>query len=187
MRGRDKLLEKIDDTPILLRQLHICLATTLPVLATLPPDSSARHAVISAEVSSMLTITPIPDAATGISASLRAGGAWATNKGYTGLMIVLPDMPGITTPDLQKVAQLHNQHPSDVIRACDANGNHGHPTLIPARLFPSIAKLHGDRGARDVLQTQLIRNCPLSGDKALTDLDTPEDWAAWRERQTKPG
>jgi CTP:molybdopterin cytidylyltransferase MocA len=42
--------------------------------------------------------------------------------------------------------------------------------------------LHGDEGARSVLAAQAsrVRLCPLPLRHAVTDLDTPEDWAQWR-------
>jgi molybdenum cofactor cytidylyltransferase len=44
--------------------------------------------------------------------------------------------------------------------------------------------LTGDTGAREVLKrhSDRVHLVPLKGDRALTDLDTPEDWAAWRAR-----
>jgi CTP:molybdopterin cytidylyltransferase MocA len=40
--------------------------------------------------------------------------------------------------------------------------------------------LNGDRGARIVLEGETVRVLPLPGRRAVTDLDTPEDWEAWR-------
>jgi CTP:molybdopterin cytidylyltransferase MocA len=58
----------------------------------------------------------------------------------------------------------------------------GHPVLFPARLRPALLRLKGDQGARDILRTEAdqILPLPLPGSRAVTDLDTPEDWAAWR-------
>mgnify|MGYP006184317219 CR=1 FL=1 len=45
-----------------------------------------------------------------------------------------------------------------------------------------------DEGARSVLvrHRARLRLVPLPGHHATTDLDTPEDWAAWRAAQAKP-
>jgi molybdenum cofactor cytidylyltransferase len=56
--------------------------------------------------------------------------------------------------------------------------------LFPADLLPELAALTGDTGAREVLTRHATRVhlVPLKGDRALVDLDTPEDWADWRAR-----
>lgn len=180
MRGRDKLLEEVDGTPLLLRQVQRALSTDLPVLVTLPPGPGDRAATLDAVADSAIETRRVPDAADGISASLRVASRWAAERGLSGLMIVLPDMPDLTAEDMRAVAALHATHPRDVIRATDAEGRFGHPTLLPARLLPALATLRGDTGARDVIAREILRPCPLGGNRATLDLDTPEAWAAWR-------
>ena len=69
---------------------------------------------------------------------------------------------------------------TSVIRASTADGRAGHPVIFPARLWPDLVRLQGDQGARDMLKSEAVQLCPLPGQHALTDLDTPEAWAAWR-------
>jgi molybdenum cofactor cytidylyltransferase len=61
----------------------------------------------------------------------------------------------------------------------------GHPVLFPADLRAELLALQGDEGARMVLQRHKarLRLIALPNQHALTDLDTPEAWAAWRLRQ----
>jgi CTP:molybdopterin cytidylyltransferase MocA len=40
--------------------------------------------------------------------------------------------------------------------------------------------LSGDEGARAILRRHPPRLLALPGRHAVTDLDTPEDWARWR-------
>lgn len=101
-------------------------------------------------------------------------------RDMSGLMIILPDMPDTDADDMHAVAALHADHPRDVIRATDADGRFGHPTLLPARLLPALVTLSGDAGAREVIAPEKTRPCPLGGDRATLDLDTPEAWAKWR-------
>jgi molybdenum cofactor cytidylyltransferase len=55
--------------------------------------------------------------------------------------------------------------------------------LFGRRFFESLTSLKGDRGARDVLResAEFVTEVPTDGRAAVIDLDTPEDWAAWRE------
>ena len=57
--------------------------------------------------------------------------------------------------------------------------------LFPADLLPELQKIRGDKGARGLLKQHAARVhlVPLPGNRALIDLDTPEDWAAWRNAQ----
>ena len=47
MRGRDKLLEKIDDIPLLRQQALAALAVSNDVIITLPPAPHPRYRTVS--------------------------------------------------------------------------------------------------------------------------------------------
>ena len=120
MRGRDKLLEPVDGMPLLRQRALAALGTGQPVFITLPALDHPRHATI-ADLG--VTTIPVPDAATGMAASLRTGVAALPECRH--FMVLLADLPELTAVDLTKLIALPNQH-------------------------------------------------------ATRDLDTPEDWAAWR-------
>jgi molybdenum cofactor cytidylyltransferase len=65
------------------------------------------------------------------------------------------------------------------------DGTPGHPVLFGRRFFEALAGLSGDRGARDVVTAspEFIADVAMAGRGPLVDLDTPEDWAAWRAAQ----
>ena len=73
----------------------------------------------------------------------------------------------------------------EILRAADRDGTPGNPVLFPADLLPDLQKIKGDKGARDLLRRHAgkVHLIPLPEAHALTDLDTPEDWAAWRARR----
>jgi hypothetical protein len=77
MRGADKLLERVDGVPLLLRQARVALAAGVPVIVTLPGDRPARTAALAGLD---LVTVPVPDAALGLSASIRAGVRAAASK-----------------------------------------------------------------------------------------------------------
>jgi len=92
-------------------------------------------------------------------------------------------MPDVTASDLHLILSLSAQAPGAILRAAGEDGTPGHPVLFPADLVPELRDLSGDTGARDVLQRHKnrVHLVPLADTRALTDLDTPEDWAAWRD------
>lgn len=180
MRGRDKLLEQVDGQPLLARQARMALASGARVLVTVPPGDTARRAVL--EPSDRLTVQDVPQAAEGIAASLRAGARWAQERGATGLMVLLADLPDLQQDDLAQMLAAFSRQPERAIRAVACAGRPGHPVIFPARLFAALAQVTGDRGARAVLAREEVTALPLPENRATTDLDTPEAWAAWRAR-----
>jgi CTP:molybdopterin cytidylyltransferase MocA len=56
--------------------------------------------------------------------------------------------------------------------------------IFPHDLWPALASVTGDEGGRPVIQANKgrVRVIPLPGPMAQLDLDTPEDWAAFRAR-----
>lgn len=179
MRGRDKLVETVAGRPLLRLLAERALAAGLgPVAVTLPPGGAARHSALDGLALARLTV---PDAAEGMAASLRVAAAWAGGMGATGLMICPADMPEIETGDFRSLAAGFDPA-GPPHRAAAQDGTPGHPVLFPARVLPEFAALAGDRGAQAILHRHPPRVVPLPGRRALCDLDTPEDWNAWRGR-----
>ncbi|MBC7156358.1 MAG: NTP transferase domain-containing protein [Rhodobacteraceae bacterium] len=178
MRGRDKLLEPVDGIALLRRQALAALATGAHVLVTLPDPAGARGAALDGLA---LRRIAVPDAAEGMAASFRRAAA-ALPPGTPAAMVLLPDLPEITADDLRALlaARAAALPATPVLRATAADGTPGHPVIVPARLFPRLATLHGDTGARAILAGETVRAVALPGRRATTDLDTPEAWAAWR-------
>ena len=182
MRGKDKLLENVDGDPLLLRQAENALSVARKVIVTLPPDRPARSDAL-AEIRDRLTLVTVPDADTGMSASFRA----VARLGINGPVMVLPaDMPDITAKGLERLWQEFEQYaPRKVVRAATSDGVPGHPVIFPTDLVGEFSKLQGDEGARRLLKplSGEIIIVPLPGKAAVTDLDTPEDWEAWRRER----
>jgi CTP:molybdopterin cytidylyltransferase MocA len=173
MRGGDKLLELAHGQPMLRHQASLALQITPHVLITLRDPDSARQATLH---DLAVTLVAVPDAATGMSASLRRAAHIRT-----ALMILPADMPDLTLADLAALTAAHAETPDRVLRAASADGTPGHPVILPAALVPELADLRGDEGARSLLRRHPVRLLALPGQHALTDLDTPEDWLAWRK------
>lgn len=182
MRGTDKLLEEIDGESLLHRAARTARGTGATVLVTIPESGPCVPARLAALTGTGARVLRIGDAHDGMSASLRAG---AREIGQAeGLMIVLPDMPDIGTEDLGAMIAAFAEDPTRPIRATTEDGaTAGHPVILPRRFMQELGVLTGDRGARQVLDGESIRTLPLPGRRAVTDLDTPEDWAAWRDQR----
>lgn len=178
MGGQDKLLRPVDDRPLLRRGVMRARATGAPVIVTLPGDDSDRRAALAGLKD--LTLVAVTDAAQGMAHSLAAGIA-ALPAGARGVLLCLADMPDLETADLAFMLKAFDEAPQMIHRAATARGAAGHPVAFPADLFSELKTLQGDTGARAVLKKHAarVRNQPLAGARATTDLDTPQDWENW--------
>ncbi len=178
MGGRDKLLEEVDGEAILRRTARLALSHSARVLVSLPDSGMLAPGRRAALTGLSVTIVPIKDAHEGMAASFRA--AVAAAGVAEALMILLPDMPDIDGTDIAQLFKAFAEDISKPLRAASSSGQPGHPVILPRTLFAELAVLSGDQGARRVLEGEDVRLLALSGQRAMIDLDTPEEWADWR-------
>jgi len=177
MEGRDKLLELIKGQDLLSRVTEQACATGFSVFVTLGTDAKKRAQAIA---NAPVTIIPVADASQGMSVSLKAG-IRSLPPGLNGVLIMLADMPEITTDDLSiLLTHFAEVGAKRVVRGTDETGHPGHPVILPARLFNRVGRLSGDQGARELLMRENVSLVQLPRGHATTDLDTPEDWISWR-------
>jgi molybdenum cofactor cytidylyltransferase len=181
MGGRDKLMLDANGTPLLTRVIQRAKATGLPVFVTVPDRDHPRSNLVRDCGASLVVVG---DWATGMAASIRTGVA-ALPEHTHGVMILPGDMPDLQSGDLSTLAEAFTRSQSAIIRATSAKSVPGHPVIFPADLFDALQSLQGDTGARPVISAHMDRLCnhALPGDRALCDLDTPDDWAAWNAAQ----
>ena len=178
MAPRDKLLEPVHDEALIRRQTRLACETACPVfVATTKTRAKALEG---------LACTPvwIEDPSQGMAASLRAGLAEARQINPPAVMILPADMPDFTLSALNAILNAWQEAPGKILRGQAETGQPGHPAIFPADLFDELAQMQGDQGGRAVLQAHpdRIRLYPLPGLMAITDLDTPDDWANWRAK-----
>lgn len=176
MRGADKLLLHVDGLPQLRRIALQAMATGRPVFVTVPSDNPLRAAALQGLA---VAVVAVPDSATGISASLRAGYSAAGNA--AALMILPADLPELDTADLTTMIAAYEADPAAIHRG-SARNRPGHPVVLPKDLLPALADVSGDQGARGLIEAEShrVKLCPLPGAHAVLDLDTPEEWVAWQ-------
>lgn len=179
MGGRDKLLEPVDGVPLLRSVALRALAVSADVCVTLPALTHPRTTALSGLAVRHL---PVPDAVTGMSASLRRAAA-AVPEAAAGMMILPADMPDLSLSDLRQIIRAFiASGTTALVQATSAEGTPGHPVVFPKDLIPAFQTLTGDEGARSILATHCDRllTVPLPGTNALIDLDTPAAWDQWR-------
>ncbi|MAB06474.1 MAG: nucleotidyltransferase family protein [Rhodobacteraceae bacterium] len=182
MRGADKLLREVEGLPLLRRQAQEALRAADHVVVTLPDHDHPRAAALQGLP---VQLVAVPDAHLGMSSSLRRG-VGLLPQGIDALMVLPADMPDLTAQDLAAVIAAYRAMPQATLqRGTAEDGTPGHPVLFPRDCFPALLALSGDMGAKAVLAANIhrVRDVPLPGRRALTDLDTPEAWQAWEAAQ----
>ncbi|WP_341365870.1 nucleotidyltransferase family protein [Yoonia sp. BS5-3] len=179
MRGGDKLLETVHGMPLLRLQAKRALAVGHPVFVALPDADHPRSDSIA---DLKVTRLNVPQAAEGMSGTMR--GAVAQLPLAPAFMMFLADLVALETDDLRQVLAARDAYPEHLIwRGATADGKPGHPIIFDGTLRTDFARLTGDTGGEAIVrplksQTHLV---PLQGDRARLDLDTPEEWATWRQ------
>lgn len=180
MRGRDKHLEEIDGVPLLRRLALAALELGEPVFVALP---ALPHPRAEALEGLDMTLLAIPEAEEGMSGTLRS--AVARLPQSEGLLLVLGDLAEIGAVEMRAVMAARADAPDKLIwRGATETGEPGHPILFDASLVPRFAELSGDGGGESLVKPLKEQTClvPLPGRVARHDLDTPEDWDAFRKK-----
>ena len=91
-----------------------------------------------------------------------------------GVMFLVADQPLLRRESVQALAELWRARP-ERIAALAHNGVRGNPCVFPARFFPELLDLTGDRGGSAVIrrheQDLILLEVPP---EELADVDTPE-------------
>ncbi len=177
--GRNKLIESVRGKPLVRHAADAALASRLdPVLVVTGHEAAKIGAALSGLP---ITLVHNDDYREGLSTSLQAGIA-AVPDSCDGAMVLLGDMPGISSMLIDRLITAFDPTMDRAICVATAHGHRGHPVLWSRTFFPHIAALSGDRGARELLDSQASRSIEIeSGDDApLTDIDTQEALANYR-------
>ena len=155
-------------------------------LAAIPADTFARVTVVSqypallqeAEQAGFHAIrNDRPD--DGISRTIRLGTEAMAD--CAGILYMVAAQPLLRQETVLRIVQDWRQHPGCIVGAAH-NGHRGNPCLFPARFFPELCALEGDRGGSAVIRQYPERYLAVDvPPEALADVDTPEALRAIRD------
>ena len=183
--GSNKLVADVQGTPLVRRTVEAVLASQAgPVIVVTGNEPDAVHTALAGlEV----TFVHNPDFAGGLSTSLRAGLA-AVPDNADGALVCLGDMPLVAPAVIDRLIAAYNPLEGRAIVVPVAGGKRGNPVLWDRSLFPDMARVAGDTGARHLIGANAERVCEVAveDDGVLTDIDTPEAIAALRRALDAP-
>lgn len=124
-----------------------------------------------------------PDFAEGLSTSLKAG-IGAVPAEADGALVLLGDMPDVSAPLLDRLIAAQKARPAAVAAVPVREGRRGNPVLWTRRMFPALAALTGDVGARHLLAEQAEALCEVevTEEGPFLDIDTPAELAAAHQK-----
>ncbi len=123
----------------------------------------------------------------GLASSLKTGIA-ALPGDADGALVLLGDMPAVTPALIDRLIAAFAEQPDALAAAPSAEGRRGNPVLLSRSLFPAIAALDGDEGARKLLAGAApgrVIALVASGPGATLDVDTPQSLAEARRALEK--
>jgi molybdenum cofactor cytidylyltransferase len=179
--GGTKLLEPVIGKPLV--RLAAEAAVTSSASPVVVVTGNAALEVARAVGSLQVEIINNPDYAKGLSTSLKCG-LKALPEDCDGAVVLLADMPGVTSSLVDKLIAAFDPLEDRAICVATRNGKHGNPVLFAKRFFPEILSIEGDVGAKHLLAQYGESVCEVEAadDGPLIDIDTPEALAAYRKR-----
>ncbi|MDB5509267.1 MAG: 4-diphosphocytidyl-2C-methyl-D-erythritol kinase [Hyphomicrobiales bacterium] len=116
--------------------------------------------------------------ATGMASSLTRGLSQLPDH-VRGVVVLLGDMPLVSADLIMRLTAAFSAKPGVDAVIPTVAGHRGNPVLLSARMFPALAKLEGDAGARQALRGDAqVVELEVGDDAARIDIDTPEALAA---------
>lgn len=166
-----KLLALFDGLPLIRRSVLSALESDgIRTIVVLGHRADDLHRHLS---DLKIDILVNEDFASGLSSSLRMALAHIPADA-TGMMVLLPDMPGIGASDLIHLQRVFEDARGKAIVRATAQGQPGHPVILPRSLFSNIAALSGDIGARQLIASSGLPVIDVElGHAAMLDVDTP--------------
>lgn len=172
MGGPNKLLAHFGGEPLVRRMAERALASMAdPVIVV----TGHKTEDISAALDGLaVRIVHNPDYAEGLATSLKAG-LQAVPEEAGGALVLLADMPEITTAIIDRLIDTFRARSGPAIVLPTIEGKRGNPVLWSRAFFPELMTVSGDTGARHILarHEEAVERVEI-GAAAGVDVDTPE-------------
>ena len=171
--GRPKLLLDLRGKPVIRHAVERLVAADLgEILVVVGPQHDALERALDG-LRVRFVVNPTPEAGQGASVS---AGVHALSPDVTTALIALGDQPGISVDVIGKLREAL-ETPGKSIAAPRYSDGLGNPVIFASAVFPELAALPGDRGARAVVERDSRRLAVVQVARPMPrDLDTPEDY-----------
>lgn len=120
-----------------------------------------------------------PDYANGLAGSVKTGIA-AVPAESDGAIVCLGDMPQVDSTLIDRLIASFDPERGALVVVPSIDGRRGNPVVWSRRFFNDLMAITGDIGARHLIgqYAEAVVEVPVTGEAALTDVDTPESLSA---------
>lgn len=174
MRGRNKLLSKVDGKPIVRRVVEAALNSKVDEVLVVVGWESQRVRQTIADLPCRFVLNK--EFEMGQSSSVKAGlrGMGPTTQA----ILVLPgDIVNIDPRSINKVVEAYALVKAPIVVASHG-GRPGHPILLAKELFEEILRIDEETfGLKSVVKrhAEEVKRVETDSDNVIWDVDTPED------------
>ena len=178
---RNKLLQKIDGTPLIQRVVQTALGSRCQEVLVI--TGHEHDSVESAVSDTSATCVFNPDFADGMSSSIKAG-IKALPSHCDGFFVILGDMPDLTVDIIDNILDQFK----DNICVPEYDNRQGNPILFARRFCTDILSLSGDVGAKAIVKRYRkdVRAVPIASDAIHLDLDDDDAFDRYTQRTLSP-
>jgi len=173
--GQPKQLLLLNGETLIARALRLANeAGVAPVFAVL----GAQHEVIASSVGVSNAILVVnEDWRQGISTSIVAGLRAVAQQApeSPGVLLLACDQPRLSANHLRELVRAFNEHNGEAIVASAYTGTRGIPAIFPRAAFSGLLALHGDRGARALVENASRPVVSVQFKGGELDIDSPQD------------
>ena len=177
MGAINKLIAEIGGKPLVRIAAEQALASRAkPVIVV---TGHERERVEAAIAGLPVRFVHNPDYADGLGTSLKTGIA-AVPADADGAIVCLGDMPQVDSPLIDKLIAAFDPERGALVVLPTFDGRRGNPVVWSRRFFHDLMSIAGDIGARHLIGSyaEAVVEVPVTGEAALTDVDTPESFSA---------
>lgn len=174
--GQPKQLLRYQGESLLQRTLRIAMDTPFHPLAVV---LGARMEEMEAELEGADALIVRNSAwASGMGSSVAAGleALLRAEPGLDAACFILVDQPYLAAAHLLELRRQLEQAPEKLGAASAYRQTLGVPAIFRKVLFPELLKLHGQKGAKPVIEKYKGQLISVPFPQGHIDLDTPEDW-----------
>ncbi|MCX7305407.1 MAG: molybdopterin-binding/glycosyltransferase family 2 protein [Hyphomicrobiales bacterium] len=172
MGGPNKLMAHFDGKPLIRQTVDHARASGARGVLVVTGHQPAR---IRAALDALdVRFVHNADFASGLASSLKAGIA-AVGDDADGALILLGDMPAVSSQVMNRLLSAFREADGRAIVRATHDGRRGNPVLLPRALFGAVSQLHGDTGARHLVEAGMMPVVDIEvGEGAMIDVDTRE-------------
>lgn len=170
--GANKLFATFDGVALLRRSVETALGSVAtPVVVVLGHMAEEASGLLDGlDVATVVN----EDYASGLASSLKMG-LDAVGPDVAGAMVLLADMPALTTGDLDILIGAFRKAEGRAVVRATVGGRRGNPVILPRNAFAAVRNLSGDIGARRIVEELELPIIDVEiGEAAGFDVDTPE-------------